>query len=144
MGIFTLKGLVRLTPNQIEANAQLRTEIGEVASDMQIMNIYSMDYAQYQGDVTLKNFDIGFLLNNPLFGKVSLKTTLDGTSFLPQKINTSFVGNIDSFFFKGYNYKNIKTNGYYQNNKFQGKLIIDEPNFKMNFNGLADLSVKKI
>ena len=34
----------------------------------------------------------------------------------------------------------MEVDGVYQNNKFNGNLLIDDDNFKMNFKGLADLS----
>jgi hypothetical protein len=139
-GRFTLKGLVRVTPEQVAATLNVNSEIGTIISDLQIANIGDIDYATYNGDVELRSFDIGVLFNDPLFNKISLKGDVDGSGFKLENINTSFIGEVTELDFKNYKYTNIKANGQYQNNKFDGDLFIDDTNFKMNFKGLADLS----
>ncbi|MCL7765235.1 translocation/assembly module TamB domain-containing protein [Polaribacter sp. Z014] len=141
-GKFTIKGKINVTRKEIKANLDLKSEIGGAITDLQISNIDDIDYAAYSGKVALQKFNIGELFNDPLFGEVSLKGDVKGSGFKLENINTSFVGTISGLNFKGYNYKNIEANGQYQNNKFDGDLKIDDANFKMNFNGLADLSTE--
>ncbi|OAD44877.1 translocation/assembly module TamB domain-containing protein [Polaribacter atrinae] len=139
-GRFTLKGKVHVTPKEIKANLDLNSEIGNVISDLEISNIDAIDYAAYSGKIELNKFNIGELFNDPLFGEVSLKGDVKGSGFKLDNINTSFIGTVAALNFKNYTYKKIEANGQYQNNKFDGDLKIDDVNFKMNFNGLADLS----
>ncbi|WP_299012439.1 translocation/assembly module TamB [uncultured Polaribacter sp.] len=139
-GRFTAKGNVRLTPTQISAAIALRSKIGTIVSDLEIDNINNIDNASYIGDLELTDFDMGAFFNNPLFGLVSLKGDVNGSGFTLNNINTAFIGTISALNFKEYTYQNIVTNGRYQNNKFDGDLVIDDANFKMKFNGLADLS----
>ncbi|WP_298881224.1 translocation/assembly module TamB domain-containing protein [uncultured Polaribacter sp.] len=139
-GKFTVKGKVNLTPKQIDATLNLKSQIGSIISDLQISNINDIDYASYNGDLEFNKFNIGKFFNNPIFGKVSLKGDVIGNGFKLENINTSFLGEVSNFEFNGYNYQNINANGQYQNNKFDGNLKIADDNFKMEFNGLADLS----
>ncbi|OBY66771.1 hypothetical protein LPB301_06110 [Polaribacter reichenbachii] len=140
LGKFNLKGHVKVTPVQIQADVMVNSQIGSTISDLQIGNIDNIDYATYHGEIELQEFNMGVFFNDPLFGKVSLKGDVNGSGFKLDNINTKFLGNISEFEFKNYNYKNISANGLYQNNKFDGELKIDDANFKMEFNGLADLS----
>lgn len=140
IGKFNLNGKVKVTPDQIQTDINVNSQIGALKTDLQISNIDNIDYAKYDGKIQLKNFNIGKFFNNPLFGKVSLKGDVNGSGFKLDNISTSFVGKVSEFGFKQYNYKNIEANGQYQNNKFDGELTIDDDNFKMKFNGLADLS----
>ncbi|WP_158838555.1 translocation/assembly module TamB domain-containing protein [Polaribacter sp. L3A8] len=139
-GKFTIKGTVHVTPKEIKANLDLESEIGAVVSDLQISNIDDIDYAAYNGKIALNKFNIGELFNDPLFGEASLEGDVKGSGFKLENINTSFIGTVSELNFKNYTYKNIDANGQYQNNKFDGDLKIDDVNFKMKFNGLADLS----
>ncbi len=139
-GQFTVKGKVHVTSEKIIATVDMTSKIGKIVSDLQISNIDDIDYATYDGKVELKKLNIGVLFNNPLFGKTSLKGDVKGSGFKLENINTSFIGKISEINFKNYPYKNIDANGQYQNNKFDGDLKIDDENFKMTFNGLADLS----
>ena len=142
LGVFTLKGIIKVTPEQMVATVDVKSEIGSTISDLQITNIDDIDYAKYSGEIEFDNFDIGVFFNDPLFGEVSLKGDVNGSGFKLDNINTSFIGKVSKFGFKNYNYKNISANGQYQNNKFDGHLTIEDENFKMKFNGLADLSSK--
>ncbi|WP_343330233.1 translocation/assembly module TamB domain-containing protein [Polaribacter staleyi] len=141
-GEFTIKGTVDVTPKEIKANLDLNSEIGAVVSDLQISNIDDIDYAAYSGKIALNKFNVGELFNDPLFGEASLKGDVEGSGFKLENINTSFIGTVSELNFKNYTYKNIEANGQYQNNKFDGDLNIDDVNFKMKFNGLADLSTE--
>ncbi|WP_245891986.1 translocation/assembly module TamB domain-containing protein [Polaribacter glomeratus] len=140
LGTFNLKGYIRVTPDQMQAEIDIKSEIGSAISDLQITNIDNIDYAVYEGVIQLSDFNIGAFFNDPLFGTVSLKGKVKGSGFKLDNINTAFNGKIARIKFKGYPYKNIVANGQYQNNKFDGDISIDDENFKMNFNGLADLS----
>ena len=140
LGKFTLKGDVRATSEQVTASVNVNSEIGTIISNLTIANIDNIDYARYNGEVTLKDFNIGAFFNDPLFNRLSLQGVVDGSGFTLDNINTSFIGEVTEFGFKNYKYTNINANGQYQNNKFDGELSIDDDNFKMNFKGLADLS----
>ena len=78
LGEFTMKGKVALTPKKIAAIFDLKSQIGDVISDIHIDDI---DLATYKGNIELNNFDLGVLLNNPLFGKTSLRGDLKGGGF---------------------------------------------------------------
>ena len=140
LGQFSIRGKINVTPSKMKATVDLQSQIGSVISDLEINNIDEIDTAAYIGDVELLDFNIGKFFNDPLFGKVSLKGAVNGSGFKLENINTKFVGNISELNFNSYTYKNIIANGQYQNNKFDGDLVIDDTNFKMKFNGLADLS----
>lgn len=140
LGKFTIKGKVTIRPKEIEAIVNLESEIGSVISDLQISNIDAINYATYSGEIGLKKFNVGILLNDSLFGEVSLKGVVKGSGFKLENINTSFIGTVSEFNFNAYSYKNIEVDGQYQKNKFDGNLKIDDDNFKMKFTGFANLS----
>lgn len=142
LGLFRIAGNVNVTPTRMRASLKMNSQIGSVVSDLEIDNIDEIDTASYVGDIELINFNIGTFFNDPLFGTVSLIGDVNGSGFKLENINTKFIGNISELNFNQYSYKNIVANGQYQNNKFDGDLVIDDANFKMKFNGLADLSAK--
>ncbi|WP_228454939.1 translocation/assembly module TamB domain-containing protein [Polaribacter haliotis] len=139
-GRFVAKGKVKVTPTQMTATVTMNSQIGGVVTDLEIDNIDAIDTASYAGSLQLLGFDMGKFLNDPLFGKVSLEGDVNGNGFKLSNIDTRFIGKISEFNFKDYTYKNIVANGQYQNNKFDGDLLINDENFKMDFKGLADLS----
>lgn len=140
LGDFTLSGRVKVTPEQLDATVTVLSEIGTTIADMQISSIDHIDNANYNGEVELLGFDFGKFFDDPLFGKVSFKGDVKGSGFLLDNINTTLIGKISDFEFKGYNYQNILVNGRYRNNLFDGDFSVDDANLKMTFKGLADIS----
>ncbi|SOS58307.1 conserved hypothetical protein [Tenacibaculum finnmarkense genomovar ulcerans] len=140
LGDFTLQGLVKITPEQMEATISVKSEIGTTISDLQLTNIDDIDKASYVGELALIDFDLGVFSNNPTLGKISLKADVDGRGFNLENINTVAIGKISSLEFNKYNYKDLYINGQFQNKKFDGVLNAKDENFKLNFEGLADFS----
>ena len=83
---------------------------------------------------------LGKVLKNPLIGEISMDIDVDGYGFKVDNVNTIVIGEIYSYYYKEYQYQNIDINGRFQNKKFEGELIVDDKNLRLNFNGLADLS----
>lgn len=142
LGEFNIVGRINVSPKDINSNVNITSEIGNGTTNLKIENIDNIDYASYKGNIEFIDFNIGQFFENPLFGKTSLKGFVNGEGFKLENINTVFNGTISKLNFKNYTYKNIVANGEYENNKFDGNLTIDDDNFKMQFDGLADLSSK--
>lgn len=140
LGNFTLNGIVRVTPQQMDATVSVKSEIGTAISDLQLTNIDNIDKAEYTGEVEFKDFDLGVFANDPVLGTVSLKADVNGSGFNVDNVNTIIIGRISSLFFNKYEYKNLQVNGQFQNKKFDGLLNADDDNFKLKFEGLADFS----
>jgi hypothetical protein len=140
LGEFNIVGTIDVSSKDINSNIQITSEIGEGATNLKIKNIDNIDFASYKGNIQFDNFNIGRFFENPLFGKASFKGFVNGSGFKPENINTIFNGEVSKLNFKNYTYKNIVADGEYGNNKFDGELSIDDENFKMQFDGLADLS----
>ena len=140
LGNFTLNGIVRVTPQQMDATVSVKSEIGTAISDLQLTNIDNIDKSEYTGEVEFKNFDLGVFANDPVLGTVSLKADVNGSGFNVDNVNTIIIGKVSSLFFNEYEYKNLQVNGQFQNKKFDGLLNADDDNFKLKFEGLADFS----
>ena len=137
---FTLSGITKLTEQHIEATWVIDSPIGEVLADMEVKGFHNIDEAEYKGEVEFRDFDIGTFFNDPLFGKMSFLGEVDGEGFRIDNINTTLTGKIFEFDFRNYSYKDITVDGKYANNLFDGKLDVNDPNLKMKFEGLANIS----
>ncbi len=140
LGDFTLQGLVRITPEQMDATVSVESEIGTTISDLQLTNIDNIDDASYVGEIEFKDFDLGVFANDPVLGKISLKADVNGSGFNVDNISTIVIGKVSSLEFNKYNYKDLNVNGQFQNKKFDGLLSAEDENFKLKFEGLADFS----
>jgi hypothetical protein len=142
-GNVTLVGNTQLTTTSIHANLIAKTDLGIVKSKFIINNMDQSDKADYQGYVVLNDFNIGNLLDNKDLSKVSLNLDIDGKGFSEKYLNTSLKGIISNFAYNGYNYKNIAVDGNFKLPFYKGTIKVNDPNLKMNFDGLVDLSKKE-
>jgi hypothetical protein len=140
LGRFKISGTSFITPKLIDAKLQMNSDLGTTISDLRLTNIDDIDNASYKGYVKIIDFDLGKFAKDSLIGKLSLEAKIKGRGFTIKDINTSINGRVFKHQYKGYTYKNIDVNGQFQNKKFNGNLISNDENLKLEFNGLADLS----
>lgn len=140
IGNFSISGLLKLTPDQMDATLSLDSAIGSTISDLQFTNIDNIDNASYSGVIEFIDFNLGKFTENDDLKNVSLKADVQGSGFNVDNINSAIIGKIYSIDFKGYSYKDLTVNGQFQNKKFDGFLQSNDDNFKLNFKGLADFS----
>ncbi|MEQ6124791.1 translocation/assembly module TamB domain-containing protein [Pseudotenacibaculum sp. MALMAid0570] len=141
LGAFSLSGFTKLTPRDIEATLDIDSEVGSFVTDLEIENFDDIDEATYEGEIELLDFNVGKFFNDPLFGNITFKgEVIEGKGFRIDNINTTLLGEVSKLEFNGYEYQNISVNGNYANNLFDGKLDVNDPNLKMKFDGLADIS----
>ncbi|WP_308993741.1 translocation/assembly module TamB domain-containing protein [Mariniflexile litorale] len=142
LGKFTIVGNSQVTASTVHANIQIDTELGYVDSNLQISKINDIDNASYSGKVAFESFDIGTFLNDPLFGKTSLNFDVKGYGFTAKNLNTQVKGDVYELEFNKYNYTGIKVIGNVRNKIFDGNLIANDKNLRLNFLGLVDFSEK--
>ena len=79
---------------------------------------------------------------------------IDQKSFLPSKktiirsfsekyLNTSLKGKITQINYNNYDYSNIVLDGNFKSGLYKGQVSVKDPNLKMNFDGLVDVSKKE-
>lgn len=139
-GKINLAGVIELTQKNINADVYLFSKLGELESNFSMQNIDEIDSAAYQGIIQLANFDLGTLFNEKKIGRATLKLDVDGSGFTQKLLNTKLKGTIDKFFFNGYNYQLITVDGSMKMPYYKGYFNSNDPNLKMDFNGVVDLS----
>ncbi|HAH24816.1 MAG TPA: hypothetical protein DCL77_13860 [Prolixibacteraceae bacterium] len=94
------------------------------------------------GKLRTVNFKIGDLAQTTLLDGVTFNGDIQG--LLNQQthdFSAQVSGKIDSIFVNNYQYKNIQMNGDILNKKFDGFMVVDDPNLKLRFDGKFDLNV---
>ncbi|WP_228530334.1 translocation/assembly module TamB domain-containing protein [Tamlana sp. I1] len=142
VGKFNIRGNTVITSKKVVADIRVNTDIGIVDSNLEIDKINDIDNGAYKGNIIFENFDFGSFLNNPKVGIGSLNFDVNGKGFTPEKIDTQVKGDVFQVEFNNYNYSGIKVAGNVMNNIFDGSLIVNDQNLKLNFLGLVDFSEK--
>ncbi|AIM61401.1 translocation/assembly module TamB domain-containing protein [Cellulophaga lytica] len=140
-GQFTVRGTTSITQTLVSAKVNINTAIGSSYSDVELTNINNIDNANYHGFISLIDFDLGKFLDNKTLGKATVDINVDGNGFVAETMNTEITGEVYSIKFNNYVYKNIKVvSGTLKEQFFDGALLSNDPNLKLNFKGLADFS----
>ena len=141
-GNLKVEGKTVVTKNSLDANVFINTQLGSVKGDMIINNFDNSALTTYKGNLVFNEFNIGRLLNQKNLGKASLDLNIDGKGFTSESLNTKVRGRISKINYNNYNYSNILVLGTVQNSIYNGSLVSQDPNLKMEFNGLVDISKK--
>ncbi len=140
VGNFKIKGTSYITAKEIDSNLEIATDLGLIKSDLILTDLDNIDNASYKGTIVLNQFDIGKLVNDTLVKNTSLDIDVHGKGFTLDNLKTTIKGDVFSLNYNAYNYKNITVAGTLGNKIFNGGIKADDPNFKLEFIGLADMS----
>ena len=140
LGILKFKGNSTITSTSFSTNSTLSSTLGYAKTNIEIENLNDPEKASYMGDVLLTNFDLGKLTKSESFRTITTDVHIEGVGFTQKSLNTEVTGTITSFIFEDYDYKNITLSGNLKYPVFDGELKIDDPNIKMDFKGLVDVS----
>ncbi len=139
-GNFTIRGDTELFGDLLVTDTNITTAVGNAVATFEMGNIHDFSNAFYRGEAVLTKFDLGKISGSTSLGNVDADISFDGRGFTAKTVNTRLKGTINSINFEGYTYKNIAVSGDLKDPIFDGKLSIDDPNLKLDFSGLIDIS----
>ena len=140
VGRFSLDGSALITANEIETSAKINTTIGFVNTNLKLSKLKDINQASYKGNVVFDNFNLGILFDDENFGNLTANIDLDGQGFSINTIETKANGVVNELFYNDYIYQDLSILGTISDKKFNGIFKSKDPNLKLDFQGLADLS----
>ena len=143
LGIINYEGKFDGILNNFVTKGTFKSDIGNIKTDLELKNITDMELVKYSGKLTSSNFNISKLFpSTGVISSVSLNANVVGKSFNMNTIETKVDGNIQSFTYNNYKYKDLKINGVFKDKIFNGDLISHDPNADFNFDGKIDFNNK--
>lgn len=120
---------------------KFNTSMGPGQIDMQLNLKDGQEKAIYRGDLKMKQFDIGSWVGDKDFGTSTFEVHVadNSTGLTLPTIHAAVSGKIDTFFFRGYPYRDVKLNGKFEKYVFDGKVVSDDPNVDFVFDGNINL-----
>lgn len=125
--------------NDFVAYGNFKTKLGQVKSDVN-MKFNVNKIPSYTGKVQAIDFDLGELIDEPLIKRTSFIANVSGRSFDINNLTEKILAKATYFEFNNYSYRNIDIDGTINKQIFNGKLLINDKNLKLNFNGKANLN----
>ncbi|WP_289054026.1 translocation/assembly module TamB domain-containing protein [Carboxylicivirga marina] len=122
------------------AYGEFNTSLGKISTDIGL-KIDANENLIFSGNLSTQQFNVGKLAGAENYiGDVSMSVAINGRRKSAKDYNAFLSGVVDTFSVNGYKYKNIRLNGLFANEKFDGDFLIDDPNGQVGFNGKIDLS----
>ncbi len=140
LGSVTAKGNAIVTIKTVDVDMELFSQLGKIKAFVLLGKLDDIKKATYNGNVISNDFNIGGLLSKKTLGKSAFNIDVDGSGFTLENLDTKLEGTISSLVFNTYNYTNITVEGNLKDPVFDGKLVADDPNVKLHFNGVVDVS----
>ena len=126
------------------ADGILNTNLGTITSRSKLsMPQFDTRLASYSSDITATDFQLGQFLHQPYVGAISFSGNISGSGFETENAAVRVNAFISKLGLYGYQYSNITADGVLAGKKFDGKILVDDPNLALDFDGKADLSGKE-
>ncbi len=126
-------------------NGTLTSNMGTIYTDALFKSHRDSGF-EISGDIKTNRLDLGKLLSNDLFGKLSLSTKMSAL-FREEKRGGDLFSidslRIEELELNNYPYSNIFAAGRYEKSSFDGKLICRDPNLNLMFQGIVDLTAPR-
>ena len=136
LGSISYKGRIDGYFEDFVTYGNVKSNVGEVDLDVRLDIKNGVPNANYSGTLELKDFDLKTWSDNPDFGDISVVAEVErGSGLTLDKVDAVLDGSINSFYYKDYHYKNVELDGAISQNKFIGKLKLDDSNADLDFDG---------
>lgn len=135
---FNYVGTVKGVWNDLSAKGVLITNAGKVSTDARLTQKKTNVCT---GKIAFDDFDLSTCLSGmTLLGKATGNLDIDASFNSDSLIKAQIAGTLDKLEFNDYEYTGLNIDGKLSARKFFGKFDIDDPNLKMRFGGLVDIS----
>jgi hypothetical protein len=131
-------GSFKGTIKNFSASTVIATSIGGVEANGKLSSgkVAGVDASRWNADVSVKDFDLGSLLNAPeTFGPVSLKASAVGSGLTKDDIKAEVDLHVDEAVVKGYPYRGLSLHGTAGPRMFAGEAAIQDSNIALTFKG---------
>jgi hypothetical protein len=118
-------------------NLHLKSSIGDADVDGKFL-LGKAD-TLYDAKINIADFDLGKLMSDTTYGKITLTADVKGKSLDPKKAVADIQANLVSVDFMGYTYSDIKLDAQATSGDIVANLVSNDPNLKINGDFKADM-----
>ncbi len=124
--------------NDFVAYGSFKTKLGKFSSDVNMKT--KGDVPSYSGNIKTFDFDFGNLLNEPSLNRATVSANINGAGFDLKTLAGKLDAKVNYLDFNRYRYTNVNVNGTFRKKYFDGAVLINDPNLKLNFKGNVNLN----
>ncbi len=137
LGHISFQGLVDGFLTDFVLYGSMNSNLGSVDMDVRLDSKNGINQLAYSGQLDLQEFDMATWTGNQDFRTIDLTAVIsEGRGLVLNDANAKLNTTVNSFWYKDYEYKNIKFNGNLNKNAIIGDLGIDDENISFSFDGM--------
>ncbi|WP_373514810.1 translocation/assembly module TamB domain-containing protein, partial [Persicitalea sp.] len=142
-GLVAIDGTFRGTAQEFDLKSRVKTEIGELDTDM-AFHIKDRYTSTYNGLLKTTDLDLGILFDDPVkLQKLDFSGKLNGTGFDISTARANLNATVNRVGFRNYDYRNVQLRGNLQKAYFGGQVSSRDPNLTFILDGEIDLANPK-
>ncbi len=122
------------------ANGYFKTAIGSITSDLNMKLADDADEYIYSGKLNLVDFNLGLLLDNPMFGLLTVTSDISGKGLAFAQMQALASAKVEYMDFRGYRYHNVELQSQLEHKAIFANLSLLDPNIMLQFNGKMDFA----
>jgi hypothetical protein len=126
--------------NDFVSKATFVTDVGQITTDILLTNNKATHNHEYNGEILVKDFNVGKVLKAEQFGTVNLYATIKGQNFSFDRANLTMKGEITDLQYEGNTIGLINVDGEFSHKRFTGGVYVNDELLGLNFLGSADFS----
>ena len=139
-GLVAIDGTFRGTAQDFALKSRVKTEIGELDTDM-AFHIRDRNTSTYNGRLKTTDLDLGVLFDEPeRLQKLDFSGQVDGRGFTIAAASANLDASVSRLGFRHYDYRNVQVRGNLQKAYFNGQVSSRDPNLTFVLDGEIDLS----
>ena len=142
LGIIKYKGNITGFLSNLVAYGNMNTKLGSISTDILLKLENDLKDLSYNGTIKTSDFQLGKMLNNKQFGKVSINLNTKGSKKDKSSLRGTITAKVPEIQFNDYSYREIQFVGNYDGTGFDGKADVEDDNVHAYFNGIIDLTKK--
>ncbi|MDO9257637.1 MAG: translocation/assembly module TamB domain-containing protein [Bacteroidales bacterium] len=128
--------------NDFVSKATFVTDVGQITTDILLTNNKATDTHEYNGEILVKEFNAGKILNVTQLGTVNLYANIKGKNFSLDKADLTMKGEITDLQYEGNTIGLINIDGEFRHKRFTGGVYVNDELLALNFLGSADFSAE--
>src|SRR5690606_38986923 len=134
-GTISLNGNIYLDRNNINLQSDIRTQLGNLTTDLKMQDITNSENTSYQGKIIAKNFHLGRFLEQKILGRVTGAIDVKGKGFILETVDNQIDEKLHSFDYYLYSYQNILVRSTMKIHIFDGQIHNYAPNVNLTIKG---------
>ena len=142
LGTVSFRGEISGYFTDLVTYGEVRTDIGSIKTDVKLSSDKEKGYFSYSGAVKTTEFELGKLLNDDKFGKVTFNMDVKGNHYGKRYPSITMKGLVASIAYSDYTYENITLDGEYKQGGFNGNVAFDDENGAIQLNGAINTAGK--